>query len=141
MEIPPPGPAVETVMKAVVALSTSEAKIDAINCVLFTKVVLLTLPFQFTTELGVNPAPLTVQANNKSRTVSSPNPTFDATYSGFVLGDTPASLSGALTCSTPAQANSPAGSYPINCGGQSSTNYSIRLSSLRRKLNTQILEI
>jgi hypothetical protein len=42
-----------------------------------------------------------------------------------VLGETPAVLSGVLSCTTTAVTNSPVGSYPITCSGQSSTNYSI----------------
>jgi hypothetical protein len=75
--------------------------------------------------LSVTPAPLTITANNKSRTFATANPAFDASYSGFVLTDTIASLSGTLTCTTTAGPTSPAGNYPITCSGQTSTNYAI----------------
>ncbi|PYU97916.1 MAG: hypothetical protein DMG26_20040, partial [Acidobacteria bacterium] len=77
------------------------------------------------TTLTVTPAPLTITANNKSRTYGTANPTFDATYSGFVNNETSSVLTGTLGCTTTATASSPAGTYPINCSGQSSTNYAI----------------
>jgi hypothetical protein len=73
----------------------------------------------------VAPAPLSVTANNATKILAAANPTFSATYSGFVNGDTAASLSGTLTCTSTATATSPGGSYPITCSGLSSTNYSI----------------
>src|SRR5438876_7334519 len=79
------------------------------------------------TTLTVTPAPLTITANNKSRTYGTANPTLDATYSGFVNGQGPSALTGTLSCTTtPATtSSSPAGKYPINCSGQTSTNYAI----------------
>lgn len=73
----------------------------------------------------VTQATLTITANNATRVVDAPNPAFSATYTGFVNGDTPASLSGTLTCTTSANQFSPVGNYPINCSGQTSTNYAI----------------
>jgi photosystem II stability/assembly factor-like uncharacterized protein len=73
----------------------------------------------------VNPAPLTITADNKSRLLDSPNPPLTATYSGFVLGQGPGVLTGTLSCTTTALTNSPPGDYPITCSGQSSTNYAI----------------
>jgi hypothetical protein len=73
----------------------------------------------------VRPAPLNIRANNASRLVADANPPFSATYTGFVNGDSPASLAGTLNCTTIATQFSPAGNYPINCSGQSSPNYVI----------------
>jgi len=73
----------------------------------------------------VNPAPLTITANNASNVAGQPNPTFSVEYTGFVLGQGPSTLGGTLTLSTPASATSPAGSYPIVPGGLSSSNYAI----------------
>jgi FtsP/CotA-like multicopper oxidase with cupredoxin domain len=73
----------------------------------------------------VTAVPLTITANNATRAVGAANPLFTATYSGFVNGDTSASLTGTLTCTTTAIASSPAGTYPITCSGQTSTNYTI----------------
>ncbi len=52
-------------------------------------------------------------------------PALSATYSGFVNGDTAASLTTTATISTTATAGSPAGTYPITVGGASSSNYQI----------------
>ncbi len=69
--------------------------------------------------------PLTITASNATRQYSQSNPAFTVAYSGFVSGDTPASLSGSLNCSTTATAASPVGPYPITCSGLSSQKYSI----------------
>ena len=52
--------------------------------------------------LTITPAPLTITANDAQRPVNTPNPPFSATYAGFVGGETPAVLNGALAFSTPA---------------------------------------
>ena len=75
--------------------------------------------------LTISPAPLTITADNQSRPYGQPNPALTASFSGFANGDTPASLTGALNCTTTATAASPAGSYSISCSGLSSTNYTI----------------
>ncbi len=75
--------------------------------------------------LTVTPAALTIAANNATKAYGAPLPAFTATYTGFVNGDTPASLTGALACTTTATVASPAGTYPINCSGQTSANYTI----------------
>jgi hypothetical protein len=76
-------------------------------------------------QLNITPAPLTVTVNNASRLTGQPNPAFTVSYNGFVNGDTAASLSGTLSFTTTATQSSPAGTYPINCSGLSSTDYSI----------------
>ncbi len=73
--------------------------------------------------LTVNPAPLTITAQDASRAYGAANPAFTVTYSGFVLGQTSSVLGGALGCGTTAVIGSPAGTYPITCAGQSATNY------------------
>jgi MBG domain (YGX type)/Bacterial Ig-like domain (group 3) len=75
--------------------------------------------------LTITPVGLMITADDKTKVLDSPNPAFTATYSGFQNGDTPASLTGVLTCATTAVTNSPVGSYPITCSGQSSSNYTI----------------
>ena len=57
--------------------------------------------------------PLTVKANNATKTVGAPLPTLSVSYSGFVNGDTPAILSGSPVETTTATSASPAGLYPI----------------------------
>ena len=64
-------------------------------------------------------------ANNASRPYGQPNPTFTATYSAFVNGETAGVLSGTLTITTTAIQTSPVGTYPITPSGQTSTNYKI----------------
>jgi hypothetical protein len=54
-----------------------------------------------------------------------PNPPLAASYSGFVNGETPASLTTPVILTTPASSISPVGSYPIVAGGASSPNYAI----------------
>jgi FtsP/CotA-like multicopper oxidase with cupredoxin domain len=75
--------------------------------------------------LTIGGVPLTITASNATRVFGAANPAFTATYAGFVNGDTPASLTGTLACTTTATATSPAGTYPITCSGQTSTNYTI----------------
>ncbi|HEY7403761.1 MAG TPA: MBG domain-containing protein [Candidatus Angelobacter sp.] len=75
--------------------------------------------------LTINPAPLTITAQDATKVLNSPNPSFTANYSGFVLGEGPQVLSGVLSCTTTAVLNSPVGGYPITCSGQTSTNYAI----------------
>jgi FtsP/CotA-like multicopper oxidase with cupredoxin domain len=73
----------------------------------------------------ITAVPLTITANNATRAFGAANPAFTATYAGFVNGNTPASLTGTLACTTTANATSPAGTYPITCSGQTSANYTI----------------
>jgi len=73
----------------------------------------------------ITPAALSITANDAQRAVDTENPQFSATYAGFVGGETPAVLNGALEFSTPATIASPAGAYPITPFGQTSSNYTI----------------
>lgn len=76
--------------------------------------------------LTITSAPLNIAANNTARAFGIANPPLNnVVASGFVNGDTLASLTGTLTCTTTATPASPAGSYPITCAGLSSPNYSI----------------
>jgi len=75
--------------------------------------------------LTINQAALTVTADNASKLVGAPNPTFTASYNGFVLGQGPSVLGGTLTFNTTATTSSPAGTYPITPGGLTSSNYNI----------------
>jgi hypothetical protein len=82
-----------------------------------------------TVQITVTPAPLTITADNKGPVqYSDPLPTLTYTYSGFVNGEGPSVLTGTTSCSTAAGTtvvNSPAGSYPITCSGQTAANYTI----------------
>src|SRR5262249_56593740 len=75
--------------------------------------------------LTVTAAALTVTANNATRAYGSANPTLALSYSGFVNGDTAASLSTAPTVSTTATGSSAVGTYPITASGAASTNYTV----------------
>src|SRR6266705_3649877 len=70
---------------------------------------------------------LTVTADNKTRVYGASNPTFTASYSGFVGGQTLATsgITGTPALNTTADANSPVGTYPIVAavGTLSSVNY------------------
>jgi hypothetical protein len=82
-----------------------------------------------TATLTVNPAPLTVRANNATKLQGQPNPLPTVTYTGFVNGDTDSSLSGTLSFTTDATTTSPAGVYTVTPGGLTSTNYVIAFVS------------
>jgi hypothetical protein len=73
----------------------------------------------------INPAPLTVTANDVTKPFGTVNPLFTATYSGLGAGDTAASLGGTLQFSTTATTLAPLGVYPIVPSGLSSSNYYI----------------
>ena len=73
----------------------------------------------------VDPAPLSIAASSASATYGSAAPTITPSYSGFVNSDNASSLTTPPTCSTPATASSPAGSYPSSCTGAVDPNYTI----------------
>jgi len=77
----------------------------------------------------ISPAPLFISADAKFEFYGQANPTFTASYSGFVNGDTPASLTGTLSLNTTATTGSGAGTYPITVSGVSSSNYNITFLS------------
>ena len=68
----------------------------------------------------MTPAALTVTAANETKTYGAANPALTVTYSGFVNGDTAASLTTPPTCSTTATTASPVGTYPITASGAAS---------------------
>jgi autotransporter-associated beta strand protein len=78
--------------------------------------------------LTVNPALLTVTANNYSRPYGALNPVFTVTYTNFVNGETlgTSDVAGSPALSTGAATNSPVGAYDITngLGTLTSTNYS-----------------
>jgi hypothetical protein len=55
-------------------------------------------------------------------------PLNNVTYSGFVSGDTPSVLSGALSCLSSATPVSLVGTYAITCSGLTSPNYTIKFA-------------
>jgi YD repeat-containing protein len=77
----------------------------------------------------VTPATLTVTANDASMIYGGPLPTFTASYSGFVNGDTPGSLTAPASFTTSATVTSAVGSYPITPSGATDPNYAITFLS------------
>jgi len=91
--------------------------------------------------LTVNPAPLTITADNQSTLYGEADPTLTAGYSGFVNGDTASTLSGTLSLTTTATASSAAGTYPITPSGLSSANYDITFENGTLTVNPAPLTI
>jgi GH35 family endo-1,4-beta-xylanase len=90
-------------------------------------------PFAGSTATGslhVNPAVLTVTADNQSMVYGATMPTLTASYSGFVNGDTAADLSGAPDLTT-VPASSHVGSYAITAdtGTLADSNYTFGFDS------------
>ncbi|PYJ97187.1 MAG: hypothetical protein DME23_16795, partial [Verrucomicrobia bacterium] len=75
--------------------------------------------------IDVSKAPLTISANNKTKVYGAAMPGLTASYTGFVNGETAASLDSPVVLSTTANASSPAGSYPITASGAADANYTI----------------
>ncbi len=78
--------------------------------------------------LVVQPQGLFVLANDKTMTFGGSEPPLTVTYGHFVNGENASVLGGSLACvTTPATitATTPSGDYPINCGGLTSSNYTI----------------
>ena len=79
-----------------------------------------------TTSLSVQPAPLTITAEDKTKLVNELIlPTLTAQYVGLVNGDTPSSLDQPVLLSTTATSLSPPGAYVITAGGAQDANYDI----------------
>jgi hypothetical protein len=73
----------------------------------------------------VGAAPLVVTASSLSTTYGSEPTAVTPSYSGFLNGDTSASLTTQPTCVTSASAASPVGTYGTSCSGAADPNYSI----------------
>src|SRR5207237_4803384 len=76
--------------------------------------------------LTVTPAGLTVTADDQTRAYGAANPALTVRYSGFVNGDTAASLTTPPSVTTAATTASAVGSYPIAVSGAVSANYTNR---------------
>lgn len=79
-----------------------------------------------TATLTIAQAPLQVLANDAQRPYGDENPTFSATYEGFVTGEGPAVLGGTLAMTTPATRQSDVGTYPVEPSGLTSPNYALQ---------------
>jgi len=73
----------------------------------------------------VGTATLVITASSGIKTYGGAAPTITPSYSGFVNGDGPGSLSTGPTCSTSATATSPVGTYASGCSGAVDANYTI----------------
>jgi concanavalin A-like lectin/glucanase superfamily protein/Big-like domain-containing protein/MBG domain-containing protein/IPT/TIG domain-containing protein len=79
--------------------------------------------------IDVARAPLTVRTLDTAKPFGAALPPFTAGGSGFVNGDSVASLSGTVAFSTPATAASPVGTYAVTPSGVTSGNYSIAFAA------------
>jgi len=84
-----------------------------------------TLPATASGAGQITPAALTITANDQAKAFGAALPSLTASYSGFVNGDTSASLTTQPTLTTTATASSPVGPYPITASGAVDANYSI----------------
>ena len=75
--------------------------------------------------LVIAQAPLTITAKNAAKTYYAINPSFTASYSGFVPGESAASLTTAPSLGTTATTTSNVGNYPITASGAGDPNYYI----------------
>jgi len=91
----------------------------------------------------VNPAVLTVIANNASMTYGGTLPTFTASYNGFVNGDGQGVLSGSPGLTTAATSSSPVGNYTIAAaqGTLSAANYSFQFINGTLTINPAVLTV
>jgi hypothetical protein len=76
-------------------------------------------------KLTVTAVALTITAQDKSKTYGDANPALTVSYSGFVNGDTAASLTTPPSVSTTATAASYVGTYPITATGAVDSDYTI----------------
>ena len=91
--------------------------------------------------LTVTPAALTITADDKSKVYGAALPTLTASYSGFVNGDTVASLNTPVSLSTTATAASAVGTYPITASGAADANYTISFVAGTLTVGTAALTI
>ncbi len=93
--------------------------------------------------LSINPAVLTVTADNAAMTYGGTLPTFTASYSGFVNGDTQGVLSGSPSLTTTATSQSPVGNYPITAaqGTLSAQNYTFVFVNGTLSINPAVLTV
>ena len=76
-----------------------------------------------TAKLIVNPAPLTITADDQSKYQGTDNPPLTVSYSGFVNDEDNSMLLAQPTAVTTAITSSPAGTYPITVSSAVSNNY------------------
>jgi hypothetical protein len=72
---------------------------------------------------AITPAALTITANPETKVAGAANPILSVSYSGFVGGDSVASLASPPTVTSAATTSSPAGAYAIDVSGAVDPNY------------------
>jgi alpha-tubulin suppressor-like RCC1 family protein len=80
-------------------------------------------------EVVVGAAPLSISASSGTMTYGGATPTISPSYTGFVNGDTSASLTVQPSCTTTANGSSPVGTYPTTCTGAVDPNYTISVTN------------
>jgi hypothetical protein len=75
--------------------------------------------------LVVDPAPLTITANNATMSYGGTVPALTVSYTGFVNGDKSSNLAAKPAIRTTANSSSPPGIYPITASGAKDANYTI----------------
>ncbi|PZR39140.1 MAG: hypothetical protein DI538_07605 [Azospira oryzae] len=79
--------------------------------------------------IDVNKAPLSVKANNDSRTYGASNPALTTSITGFVNGETQTVIDTPPVATTTATVLSPVGNYPLTASGGVDDNYSFSYTS------------
>ena len=98
-------------------------------------------PVTNSAQINVQRAPLQVVADNKSNVYGASLPTLTATWTGFVNGDTVASLTTPIILGTPATLSSGVGSYAITASGASSPNYTISFTGSALSITPATLSV
>jgi len=75
--------------------------------------------------LTINPAPLTITANDATRQYGLTNPAFTVAIQGFVNGENTGALAGTLSLTSSTDPTSNAGAYAIVPAGWTSSNYAL----------------
>ena len=75
--------------------------------------------------ISIDPAPLTISADNKQTVYGAAAPAFTATFTGLVGGETESNLTGTLDLACPYAVGDGLGTYDITPSGLSSDNYDI----------------
>jgi len=93
-------------------------------------------------DLEIGPITLTVTASNGSQNYGDANPpAITPSYSGFVNGDGPSSLTSAPTCTANVNNGTPVGTYASSCSGGSATNYTLAFVNGTVTVNKAILTV
>lgn len=91
--------------------------------------------------LVIDPASLTIEANDATMTYGGTIPAFSVTYRGFVNGDNASSLDISPTITTTATSSSAAGNYTITASGAKDPNYSFTYSSGTLTINRATINV